>query len=154
MNTNGKFKLNKLQFNNITLEEDDNALKVFNTETQESISIGTSQNIDYRELYNPNTAGIVVDPDSYYTVNNDIVTMFVSCTVNNNYFNKYVMMQLPILAKSVSTGNIHIQDAQNEDISTNFGSVYIDDSKFFLTVKSNLIDASIMESVILTFNIT
>ena len=155
MITNGKFKVNQLQFKNVTIEESDDAsLKVSNIDTQESVLIGTSQNIDYRQVFNPSIFGVTINPDSYYVVNNDTVTLFVECTIDNSYFNKFIMMQLPILAKSVANGHVHIQDPNDSEISTNMGSVYIDDSKFFLVIKSNLIDPTIMSTLQVTFNIS
>ena len=47
MITNGKFKVNQLQFKNAIIEESDTLLKP--TETI-IVLIGTSQNIDYRQV--------------------------------------------------------------------------------------------------------
>ena len=76
MPVNGNFQTSKIHFKNVILEEEDENLKVLNTQTQESILISTSQNIDYKEVFNPTLSGIEFLNTSYYTVYNDTVTLF------------------------------------------------------------------------------
>jgi hypothetical protein len=154
MPVNGNFQTSKIHFKNVILEEEDENLKVLNTQTQESILISTSQNIDYKEVFNPTLSGIEFLNTSYYTVYNDTVTLFGHAIIDNNYYNKFVMIQLPLLAKAVASGTVQFRDPNDPDVSTNIGSIFVDDNLFFLILKSNLIDKSVMSKLEVIFTIS
>tara|TARA_B110000977_G_C11089494_1_gene496146 strand:- start:1749 stop:2225 length:477 start_codon:yes stop_codon:yes gene_type:complete len=154
MSTSGKFQVNKLHFKNLVLEEEEQKLKIVNNETNTSIIIDTSQNIDYKEVFNPTLNGIDFLNNSYYTVYNDTVTLFGHAIVNNSFFNKFIMIQLPLVAQAVASGTIQFRDPTDSEISTNIGSIYIDDNLFFIVIKSNLINVDVLARLEIIFTIS